>query len=332
MECILDGAFDFNDPVWEEVSEEAKNFISYLLTYDEVKRPSAEEALQHPWLKDAHTKRASGCSKRRENTRLSLGFLQSFQANFKLKQCVCSLIASQLLKKEEKEEIDAVFRTLDFDCDGKLTPADLKQSYREFFGQELSNTDIKLVFDQVNYSKSGAIEYSEFVASTLMEKYLVDETKLRAAFHIFDIEDKGFISNEDLRRALALDESMDDYVANKIILQVDTNGDGQIQYNEFKDMMFADTMAKTSTIPSKDSERTSPRTTVTLTIEEERFEDGDASEEDDPLVLSFSGNNIKSQGFKSVLQMFQDKAKENDVPFAFRTSVRDASPRAPVRA
>jgi hypothetical protein len=166
-----------------------------------------------------------------------------------------------------------------------------------------------------------------------MEKDLVDEAKLRAAFQIFDTKDKGYISNEDLRRVLALDESMNDYIMNKIILQVDANGDGQIQYDEFKDMMFADAMPKTSTVLSKDSERTSPRRAATLTIEEELFEDSEASEEDDPLVLSLRGNNIKHQGFKSVLQLFQDKAKENDVPFAFRNNTRhDASSRAPVRA
>lgn len=43
-------AYDFKDPAWELVSDEAKDFVTWLLTPDPEKRPSAEQALQHPWL------------------------------------------------------------------------------------------------------------------------------------------------------------------------------------------------------------------------------------------------------------------------------------------
>jgi serine/threonine protein kinase len=41
---------DFSDPVWELVSEEAKQFINWILVVDPDLRPSAAEALKHPWL------------------------------------------------------------------------------------------------------------------------------------------------------------------------------------------------------------------------------------------------------------------------------------------
>ncbi|GAA5854138.1 hypothetical protein JCM8547_008241 [Rhodosporidiobolus lusitaniae] len=38
---------------WETISEEAKDFVSWLLTVDEDQRPTAAEALEHPWLRAA---------------------------------------------------------------------------------------------------------------------------------------------------------------------------------------------------------------------------------------------------------------------------------------
>ena len=246
VQSILCGKVDFEDSTWDDVSEEAMDFIAYLLTYEEENRPTAGEALQHPWLQGIRQRNNRGCEKRRESTKMTLGNLQNFQANSKLKQCVCSLIASQFLKKHEKEEIDTVFRSLDHDCDGKLTREDVETSYKEFFGRSLSEEDIDSMFAQVNFSGSGAIEYSEFVVASLMEKNLVDDFKLMAAFKIFDKENKGYIDVDDLKEVLDLDDDMDGYILNVIVRQVDDNGDGKISFDEFKDMMFS-----TSVIPPK---------------------------------------------------------------------------------
>ena len=46
--------------------------------------------------------------------------LQNFNAKSKLKQATYAFIASQLLSKQEKEQIDKVFRAMDLNGDGKL--------------------------------------------------------------------------------------------------------------------------------------------------------------------------------------------------------------------
>ena len=50
MAAIRKGKFNFNSAVWKKVSDDAKDFITQLLILDTEKRPSAEQALQHPWL------------------------------------------------------------------------------------------------------------------------------------------------------------------------------------------------------------------------------------------------------------------------------------------
>jgi len=50
FEQIMKAEYDFPDPYWKEVSQEAKNFIGTLLVVDAKKRASASSALQHPWI------------------------------------------------------------------------------------------------------------------------------------------------------------------------------------------------------------------------------------------------------------------------------------------
>lgn len=48
---IRTGDFSFEGPAWSDVSYEAKDFLNHLLQTDPRKRPSAREALSHPWFR-----------------------------------------------------------------------------------------------------------------------------------------------------------------------------------------------------------------------------------------------------------------------------------------
>jgi calcium/calmodulin-dependent protein kinase I len=44
-----------DDPVWDEVSTEAKDLIMKLLVVDPEKRLTVEGVLEHPWMNPKHT-------------------------------------------------------------------------------------------------------------------------------------------------------------------------------------------------------------------------------------------------------------------------------------
>lgn len=50
FEIIKQGAFDFSAPAWKEISSEAKDLITRLLTVDPDQRISAEEIRKHSWI------------------------------------------------------------------------------------------------------------------------------------------------------------------------------------------------------------------------------------------------------------------------------------------
>ena len=137
MKKVKAGKVSFADPVWASVSDQGKDFISQLLTKDQDKRPSAEQALKHPWILNAQQAQKDAVSQ--DVAMGALSNLKSFNANSKLKQATFAFIASQLLSKNEKEQIDKVFRAMDVNGDGKLSKEEIKNGYAEFFGKMMTD-------------------------------------------------------------------------------------------------------------------------------------------------------------------------------------------------
>jgi len=50
---ILKGEFEFDSPYWDDISQDAKEFIRKLMCVDVEKRLSCDEALSHPWITGA---------------------------------------------------------------------------------------------------------------------------------------------------------------------------------------------------------------------------------------------------------------------------------------
>lgn len=226
----------FDDPAWDEFSESALDFIEYVLTFDEQDRPTAAEALQHEWLQQSDKRMSlQEASDMSATARSSLESLKKFHAaDSKLKQCTYSLIASQIVRKEEKEEVDRMFHMLDKDSDGKIGVADMKSIYFEQFGVELSDEEVSAIIHEVNLCGSGSIAYSEFVIASLKEKGLVSDQNLELAFQMMDKNSSGFLTAPDLTTLLGVPEDMEDYVSRRIIKPADKDGDGKISLEDFK--------------------------------------------------------------------------------------------------
>ena len=83
MKKVKIGKFSFSDPIWASISDTGKDFITKLLTKDQDKRPSAEEALQHQWILQANELQKESVSA--DIAMGALTNLQNFNAQSKLK-------------------------------------------------------------------------------------------------------------------------------------------------------------------------------------------------------------------------------------------------------
>ena len=127
-----------------------------------------------------------------------------------------------------------------------LTKEEVKNGYFDYYGRKLTDQEVDKMFQNINHAGTGVISYSEFVVAAMYEKNLLDSSRLEAAFALFDSDGDGLISVDNFKQVLCFfkdetedDENVDEYILNKIIKQVDADGDGKISYLDFQKMMIA---------------------------------------------------------------------------------------------
>ena len=96
--------------------------------------------------------------------------------------------------------------------------------------------NVEELFKSIDTDKSGVINYTEFLASTIDQKLYLKEEKLYAAFKTFDKDGSGKISTEEVKSILKV---QGDDISNieEMMKKFDINNDGEIDYNEFIEMM-----------------------------------------------------------------------------------------------
>lgn len=92
--------------------------------------------------------------------------------------------------------------------------------------------------DAIDQNKNGLVDYTEFIAACMASKSYLRENHLRQAFIYFDGDRNGTISKDELRECLKSEDfTMTDEDIDNLIKGVDTNNDGNIDYEEFINMM-----------------------------------------------------------------------------------------------
>ena len=229
---IIIGDYKLHGPIWESISEEAKDLIRKMLTYDPVERISAVLALEHPWF-DKYIEKIDATvavTKALEN-------LKTFKAEQKLQQAAITFIVSQLATSDEINELQIAFKALDKNMDAKLSLDEIKEGYKKYI-PEITDEEIDRILEIADADGSGEIDYSEWVVATIDKTKLLSDTKMRQAFSLFDKDGGGSISPQEVKEVLGIgDKNIDEKVWNAIVLEIDEDGSGEISYEEFKTMM-----------------------------------------------------------------------------------------------
>eukprot|EP00437_Effrenium_voratum_P044386 CAMPEP_0181477754 /NCGR_PEP_ID=MMETSP1110-20121109/42382_1 /TAXON_ID=174948 /ORGANISM="Symbiodinium sp., Strain CCMP421" /LENGTH=525 /DNA_ID=CAMNT_0023603071 /DNA_START=51 /DNA_END=1628 /DNA_ORIENTATION=- len=238
LQKVKGGNFTFENKDWRHVSEDAKGLIRMLLKYDPGHRFTAEQALQHEWIR-CRAPRATMVSLQEgivEN-------LRAFRSQHKMKKAALHIIAGQL-SEEKIKALRQTFEALDANGDGLLTAEELKDGMlKANLGDLLDGIDLEAIMEGVDADGSGLIDYTEFLAATLDKKCYLQEDVCYTAFSVFDQDGDGHITLEELKKILengSVEEALRGRSSEEILKAVDTNGDGSIDFEEFMAMMRRD--------------------------------------------------------------------------------------------
>lgn len=137
-------------------------------------------------------------------------------------------------------EYKEAFSLFDKDGDGCITTAELGTVMRAL-GKSPTEAEVKQIVKEVDPDSRGLINFQEFVS--IMGREIRDydnEADLRAAWKVFDKDNKGFISISELRHVLTnIGEKLSPDEIDDLTKEADPEGKGRVGYDEFIKMMMA---------------------------------------------------------------------------------------------
>lgn len=229
------GKYSFNHKDWEGISEDAKDLIAWMLKFNPEERCTAEQALQDTWIRE-FAPRAKNVSLQESLVRN----LRNFRSQNMLKKAALNIIAGQM-SEAQIADLSKVFKSLDVNGDGLLTFEELQAGIAKAELNKLTTAiDLKTILEGVDADGSGVIDYTEFLAATLDKKHYLQRDTCLAAFSVFDADGDGNITLAELQAILkdgSVNEMMDGRSSEEILREVDANGDGTIDFEEFMQMM-----------------------------------------------------------------------------------------------
>jgi calcium-dependent protein kinase len=153
--------------------------------------------------------------------------LSGFEKSSELKKLPLQVIAHKTTT-DEIMQMREVFHAIDVDHDGRITLKEFKNAHRG----TCSAKEIEQLFKSIDVDESGSIDYTEFLAATLEAQGEIREQHIKDAFDVFDLDQNGFISPEEIRTVSGNEADLD-YI-DRLVKEADTNKDGKISFAEFQ--------------------------------------------------------------------------------------------------
>mmetsp|Transcript_18437 Transcript_18437/g.35231 ORF Transcript_18437/g.35231 Transcript_18437/m.35231 type:complete len:167 (-) Transcript_18437:124-624(-) len=142
------------------------------------------------------------------------------------------------LTAEQKQEIREAFDLFDTDGSGSIDKNELKVAMRAL-GFEPKKEEIAKMIQDIDKDNSGEIDFPEFLEMMTAKMGERDsKTEILKAFRLFDDDETGYITLENLRRvAKEIGENMADKELQEMIEEADRTNDGKISEDEFLRIM-----------------------------------------------------------------------------------------------
>ncbi|KAK4564983.1 hypothetical protein RGQ29_006860 [Quercus rubra] len=136
------------------------------------------------------------------------------------------------------DEVKKIFNKFDKNGDGKISRDELKDILHAL-GSRTTSDEVSRIMSEIDKDGDGFISLDEFTEFHMGGSSSASSTKeLRDAFDLYDLDKNGLISAKELHEVLRrLGEKCTLVECSKMISSVDKDGDGHVNFEEFKNMM-----------------------------------------------------------------------------------------------
>ena len=159
--------------------------------------------------------------------------MNDFVKENRLKQAVLQFISNQFNLKKEEEDLQTLFREFDLKKTGEISKEIFYKKLTELYGEIEGKEICDKIFERLDLDGSGEISYDEFLSAMIDGKKVLTEDRLEKAFKMFDKDGNGLLSIGEIVEVFGGDSSY----WTKIIEEVDSNNDGEVDFMEFKKLM-----------------------------------------------------------------------------------------------
>ena len=230
---IISEEINYDSNRIKNLSKESIDFMKKLLEKNPDKRISSAQALEHSWIK----KYAPHTKVNRAFSRKIYKNLSNFCEKSQLSTAVVTFITNYLMNDDELKLLKKLFFELDVKGVGVITREELFKGMEECFDKKITREEVDAIFSNIDYDNNGTISFDEFVKAAIDKKKLLTEEKLKAAFALFDRNGDGDIEAKELKEVIGDENITEDNVWLQMIEEVDLDGNGVIDFEEFKTMM-----------------------------------------------------------------------------------------------
>ena len=230
---ILSGKFEFDEELFKDVSEEAKDLITQCLKYDVNQRITIHEALNHKFFYNLYHS-----NKFTEDEIKRLKNIVLYNENSKFYQLVFAYLSHNFSDNKLLNDLNNIYYKIDKNCDWKITKAELFKAYKaaEIF---ISQEQIEKMMDSMDFDKNGHVDYEEFIRMCIPKERLFTEENLENAFMSFDKDKNGFITASEIIDFIQGNRNLSEEAKKAIKEEILEVADEIIYKNEFKNLMLS---------------------------------------------------------------------------------------------
>jgi len=221
FESILNNQIKFR----KTISEDARDFVTKLLTRDPKLRMSADDALEHNWIQNSGKRDL-------EILESAVEGLRVFHAKDSIERAL-ERIATETMDAHDENHYKELFSRFDQDGDGSITRI---ECIRALQMDSLYKDRAEEIADDL-MAKSGdnhnLIHYQNFRDSMIMRDLTSDEYRMDAVFSALDTNSDGHISIQELIRSIPHSDSKEVQRCIERFQKADADGDDQLSFAEF---------------------------------------------------------------------------------------------------